>query len=94
MATEDQGAAGLSKKVQLSLSAKDLPNLDTLSKSDPMVVLFVERKWVLSNWLEDNGWSSVALRWSETIWIHNGCVALIWLTSLKNARDWDFRFTM
>lgn len=44
MATEDQGAAGLSKKVQLSLSAKDLPNLDTLSKSDPMVVLFVERK--------------------------------------------------
>lgn len=39
MATEDQGQAGLQKKVQLSLSAKNLPNMDTLSKSDPMVVL-------------------------------------------------------
>ena len=43
MATEDQDG-GLSKQVQLSISAKGLPNMDTFSKSDPICVLSMDRK--------------------------------------------------
>ena len=40
LATQNFGGGGLSNKLQISFGATNLPNMDTMSLSDPFVVFY------------------------------------------------------
>jgi len=49
----------LCSKIELRFSCKDLPNLDTLSKSDPKIFIFLEQKTVDNNGGTISSWTRV-----------------------------------
>ncbi|ORX44170.1 copine family member IX [Piromyces finnis] len=53
------GNSQLCSKIELRFSCKDLPNLDTLSKSDPKIFIFLEQKSVNNEGKSVSSWSRV-----------------------------------
>ncbi|KAK1318349.1 Protein BONZAI 3 [Acorus calamus] len=60
------GVHGLYSQVELSISASKLRNLDILSKSDPMVVIYIKRRDEI---LEEIGRTEVIMNTLNPVWI-------------------------
>jgi len=56
---QNYGNSQLCSKIELRFSCKDLPNLDTLTKSDPKIFIFLEKKIIDTNGQTISNWERV-----------------------------------